>query len=39
VVGAYAAAVRFLVAVIDAVVTQVEVLRGEVEVGWPAPGR
>jgi hypothetical protein len=32
VVGAYAAAVRFLVAVIDAVVTQVEVLRGEVEV-------
>jgi transposase len=40
VVSAYAAAVRSLVAVIDALVTQVEVLRGEVEAGfWPAPGR
>jgi transposase len=34
VVAAYAAAVRSLVAVIDALVTQVEVLRGEVEAGF-----
>ncbi len=33
-VAAYAAAVRSLVAVIDALVTQVEVLRGEVEAGF-----
>jgi transposase len=34
VVSAYAAAVRSLIAVIDALVTQVEVLRGEVEAGF-----
>jgi transposase len=34
VVNAYAAAVRSLIAVIDALVTQVEVLRGEVEAGF-----
>jgi len=40
VVGAYTAAVRSLVAVITELVTQTEVLQGEVEAGfWPAPGR
>ena len=33
-VGAYAAAVRSLVAVIDALVVQIETLRGEVEAGF-----
>ena len=33
-VGAYTAAVRSLIAVIDALVTQVEALRGEVEAGF-----
>ena len=39
-VGAYTAAVRSLIAVIDALVTQVEALRGRGGGGfWPAPGR